>query len=1256
MATQTGSYDFKAARAAAETSKVTRSASGQRSFVTTDAADLPLLTLSPVLGESVQDGTPTPTSPVYIQAVRPRNILNPSKFKATSTVTNGITVTNNGDGTFTLNGTASATCDVYLTESFYTPAETGVCGTWTLSGLPSNNGAAYTDLRLTGRFKSASASNVYLNDYGLGSTYTFSSGYYLEVLYVNVPSGKVLTNLVVKPQLEYGSTAHEYVPYGNLAIVSELDGSTLDVTYINLKGYELHGLDSAYRDTLDIDASGHAVITKRVGHMHVTEVTGINDGVANFQIEDGKLNVLPSVCICLCDKLSLGQYDVATFKTKINVVKTVRNSSSNTVMVGNIRFDGTETTVAAFNSTLASIGGLDLYYELEEPYTVDLGYVSLPEVTDDSTVHVEAEVQPVIGGSWWTKAGETAGKAHADTRDNFQAQLDPLASRTYTGLYGSANDAAGASFYFAKVHPAVYEAPWRVSLRIRITAPVTYTQSIDIEIRGDNSSFRSYNAMVNRDTNLAMYCINLYRAKSAGITNGKGHALGFGLRASTNPTSSSYPRTISVDVLEAEGCDVELIDAVKYADMDGTGSTNYDGLTELPVNTNGQNATNNGNTTYSKFLSAPVAGLNGMKPYTLCMQDANGLWTSIVNENSTGTSKTRCTYGLKLGNVTYYSHNSSIAAGSNANDGLWESYTLDFRYSANINTSGLVTRKPVYLVGTMGNDGLFYLASTWWATALPTSADGKVYIYVGDAYSGYQIFLHVNNPAYVYHDGEIKTYEQYQADEAAKVAGNYIVETATNDVWVHSENHGPNSSGVATADTYGWRIGSVFELVRAGLSYFKMWVENSVAKVRVGLESAGHSVFSPDGMEVFMDSTTSVARFGDTVRVGKSASTNVSILPTRMELDTATATAPVRFSVGLSNDGATGIAEVTVVDMLGQGAVISGTSYYVVHLENQPSSLVSVTVDDTVDALQSASVKNVQGSYIVCIPESSYSQYSGKRIEVVYETSDPVTSLAYGTSCAANGNDSAALGYNSKAYGRHSLAAGGHCKAYGDGSVAFGSYSAASGDCSVAMGEGCETAEGAEASIAAGIESTASGIGSFAFGDGLQADGNFVVGSFNADTQSIFVVGNGEDDGNRSNAFTVDADGDVTCAGKLTAANVGAKQSDESSSSTSLSNGTTKAVASVSLAAGTWVVVGHAVFASNSSGVRSLGIGSTANSLSYTDLSCVTVRPASGADTRLQSTSVVSPTSTTTYYLNAYQNSGSSMNCTSAKLTAIRIK
>ena len=279
---------------------------------------------------------------------------------------------------------------------------------------------------------------------------------------------------------------------------------------------------------------------------------------------------------------------------------------------------------------------------------------------------------------------------------------------------------------------------------------------------------------------------------------------------------------------------------------------------------------------YTRYSDTVIAGLNGVKRYSLNMKDANGNWTSIMNQdnNVAATGKTAYTGGLMLGNVLYHNSGSNIDAGGNTGQMKESHGGIDLRYDVNGVTKAAATtelqlRKPVYLVGSVHDDGLFYLNTTKWWTQTP-NVEGAVYVYLGTAYSSYYaIFLSVNNPTYIYTGGELVDYEKWLADEAAKVAGNYIVSTASNDVWIHTEGHGPDADGNATSDTYGWRIGSVFELVRAGLSYLKMWVDNSVAKVRVGLESAGHSVFSPEGMEVFTDADTSVASFGaEGYRVG----------------------------------------------------------------------------------------------------------------------------------------------------------------------------------------------------------------------------------------------------------------------------------------------------------------------------------------------------------------------------------------------------
>ena len=359
--------------------------------------------------------------------------------------------------------------------------------------------------------------------------------------------------------------------------------------------------------------------------------------------------------------------------------------------------------------------------------------------------------------------------------------VTPIAAKTYTDLIGSANDAANASFYFAKVHPTNYTVQWSVSLRFHVTIPEAYAQDVTIKLGGYGSSFSSYDSYTVRTGSIGMYYVNLYRATKAGIeTNHKGHALGIGLRSSTNPTNTSYKRTITVELLEVENCTVDMLDtAVKYADIDGTGSTNYSGLTEMAVGTAGQNATNNTNTSRTQFASAVKAGTFGCKRYTLLIRDSEDTWVSFVNQaNNTGTSKTVSTGGHLLGKLIYLDSGSDYASGKNTG-AVYDAREFDFRYSANCGAT-LTAYEPVYLVGTIHDDGKFYFDSTkWYAQDPPTTEDGKTYIYVGMAYSTTSIWLSTENNAYQYFEGKFRTLAEIEEIKAARTATNYLASDTT---------------------------------------------------------------------------------------------------------------------------------------------------------------------------------------------------------------------------------------------------------------------------------------------------------------------------------------------------------------------------------------------------------------------------------------------------------------------------------------------
>lgn len=226
-------------------------------------------------------------------------------------------------------------------------------------------------------------------------------------------------------------------------------------------------------------------------------------------------------------------------------------------------------------------------------------------------------------------------------------------------------------------------------------------------------------------------------------------------------TNTAAVGNIKLSVNETEGKSIKYIYNGSLSNIPGAGYIKanqmyqfyYDGtywVVSMNYNTNS-------NDLYKLYYTHPIAGPGGLKQYSLIMQLPDGRFSSFTTTHGTGTTKPKNTVGFVPGKILYRSASGNLDENvASGNDSTRESsYLIDLRYSGN-QGSTLVANKPVYLVGTIGGDGLFYLADSWFTQTLPTSDDGKVYYYLGGSYDTYRIDFDAYNPCYQYKNGRIR--------------------------------------------------------------------------------------------------------------------------------------------------------------------------------------------------------------------------------------------------------------------------------------------------------------------------------------------------------------------------------------------------------------------------------------------------------------------------------------------------------------------
>ena len=126
-----------------------------------------------------------------------KNLI-PYPYVNTTKTISGITFTDNGDGTITANGTATATASYFLDNEFNYIG--GI--TYTISGCP--KGGSNSTYKIKGDRLGA-----YIDDNGNGATYSFKYDTTAAIV-ILIYKDTTVNNLVFRPQLELGSAATDY--------------------------------------------------------------------------------------------------------------------------------------------------------------------------------------------------------------------------------------------------------------------------------------------------------------------------------------------------------------------------------------------------------------------------------------------------------------------------------------------------------------------------------------------------------------------------------------------------------------------------------------------------------------------------------------------------------------------------------------------------------------------------------------------------------------------------------------------------------------------------------------------------------------------------------------------------------------------------------------------------------------------------------------------------------------------------------------
>ena len=389
-------------------------------------------------------------------------------------------------------------------------------------------------------------------------------------------------------------------------------------------------------------------------------------------------------------------------------------------------------------------------------------------------------------------------------------------TKTYTGLIATSNEYKNASFYFINVMPDTWEKEWSVSYRVEVSldagaTPTNYQQFGSIHecyisgARGYYSAYAFFNNINNTSYRCVYYAL-LQETTETSYNNNYPHKLGFELTGTASNTDTNYKRTFKITILDCSGCTVSFNDAPEIpsnssrsdytklnstaypypADSNAPGYACRYGIASQGLVETGDNNDTSILNYYNQFVT--ISSALGLCAYSLCGFDTNGNVQAFSKRSSSYTSYDTALSTDRVYNTTgidytrgmfRYNQSTYRETGTTAQMSFHKTIdAFDVRYTDNMNNASgtaltMVGTKALYIRGTIGSDGLFYLApievtynnTTYkrvWTQDTPTTEDGYVYWLVGFPYNTNSFTvsarLYVENPLYWFKDGEFREY------------------------------------------------------------------------------------------------------------------------------------------------------------------------------------------------------------------------------------------------------------------------------------------------------------------------------------------------------------------------------------------------------------------------------------------------------------------------------------------------------------------